>query len=67
MSVPDSEIERLLPVIQKNCAASGGCAVYRNGDQLTAVMGDKEVFWITQKEGRSPDAIRAKLHEVPND
>ena len=64
MSISDSEIERISSTIIQTCAASGGCAVYRNADNLTVCMGDEEIAWFTADDGRDEDYIRRKLREV---
>ena len=66
MTISDSEIERIIPVIQMNCAVSGGCAVYKNKTSLTAVMGDEELCWFSHDEGRNVQKMRTKLMEALN-
>ena len=45
----DSEIERIIPTVRKNCAMSGICAIFKKGSSLTCVMGDEEICYITQE------------------
>ena len=62
--VEDNEVERILPVVRMNCALSGGCVVYKNGKVLSCVMGDEELCWVSQDEGRDPNVVRQKLTEA---
>lgn len=65
MNVPiDGEIERILPIIRVTCATSGGCCVYKNGFGLTVTMGDEELCFFTQEEGRDPNIIRYRLKKL---
>ena len=64
--IPESEIDRIIPVIQNNCIASGGCSVYRNESSLSVVFGDEELCWITQEEGKDVELIRRKLKNALN-
>ena len=65
MPVTDDEIERIISVIQTNCAMSGGCTVFLNNDsELSCVMGDKEICYITQEEGADRNTIRDKIRNA---
>ena len=55
----DEEIERIIPIVRTNCAASGGCVVYKNGSVLSCVMGDEELCYVSQEEGRHAETVRA--------
>ena len=54
----EEEIDRIASVVQMNCAASGGCMVYHNNEGLTCAMGDKQLVYINQEEGRSRENIK---------
>lgn len=56
--VSDHEIERIIPIVRTNCAASGGCVVYKNGDTLTCVMGDEELCYVSQEDGRYVEKVK---------
>ena len=65
MTVSESEINRIISVVRMNCAQSGGCSVFVNkDDNLTCVMGDKEICYITQEEGRNAETVRQKIKDA---
>ena len=64
MGISNDEPGRITPIVRMNCAMSGGCAVYRTGDTLTCVMGDEEICYITQEEGRDANTVRKKIMDA---
>lgn len=59
----EEHIEYIIPIIQYNCACSGGCKVYGKGP-FTVTMGDDELCFFTQEEGLDPKVIREKLKKL---
>ena len=57
----DAEIERILETVQENCAISGGYTIFKNDNYLSCVMGDEEICWITQEDGRDENKVREKI------
>ena len=58
------EIERIIPVIRSTCRDAGGCQVFKNDFGLSITMGDEEIYYFSEEDGRDANAIRSKLKEL---
>ena len=61
MGVYHDDVDRIISVVRMNCALSGGCTIFKTGSALTCVMGDEEICYVTQEEGRDAETVRQKI------
>lgn len=59
-----SERERMIPVIRLACSKSGGCQVFKNDFGLSVTMGDEEIYYFSEEDGRDANTIKSKLKEL---
>ena len=59
-----NEIDSIINTIRMQCSTSGGCNVFLTGDSLTCTMGDEEICYITQEDGRDAETVRPKLKQA---
>lgn len=64
MGIYEDDIDRIISVVRMNCALSGGCIVFKTGTSLTCVIGDEEICFVTQNEGRDAETVRQKITEA---